>query len=100
MGHGYISDTEARLLGLHRLGAITVHRDPGAPDCYKRKSTFDHAHLAGVLRKTLEASPGTITVNVNRMVLAHFMALCEAIVRVQAADSHPGTGGAGNKETI
>lgn len=77
-------------MGLDKLGTIPVYRDSGAPRCYKQKSTFNPEHIAGILRKTLEASPGTMSVNINRMLLVHFKALCEAIVRVQPNDASTG----------
>lgn len=77
----YISDIDARTMGLHALGA----QDNGG-----RK--INPAHMLKLLEKLLAADRGA-RVNVNRNLLADCLALVEAIART--ADK---TGAGGSDE--
>ncbi len=80
--HGYLSDVDARRMGLDRLKPISLATLPPNNDRIRTaRRSINPQHLAEILDRMLDS--GGDRIEIGREMALQFKAICDAIVRLQ-----------------
>ncbi len=91
MRRGYISDTEARRMGLHKIQPIpTATLPPHGEYIRSWGRKINPQHLAEILTRMLNSS-NRPNIDIGREMALHLRAICQAIVSVQSDEQSPTT---------